>query len=126
MARKRPPWMRESDEIDKARIAADKLAKKARGSRVFAVLPWREDARYDGVDVIRWFRARPTAEKFADGLNDNQGRGLVVREWTWIHNPDVEPAQKTSAQLEREIEDVMSRRGSPWIRHEDRSRSRLP
>ncbi len=112
MARKRPPWMRESDEIDKARASADKLAKKARGSRVFAVLPWREDARYDGADVVRWFRSRPTAEKFAIGLNENQGRGLVVREWTQIHNPDAEPIQKTSSQLQREIDDVMIRRGT--------------
>ncbi len=110
MPRKRPPWMYEADKADKARAAADKLAKKARGSRVFAVLPWREDARYDGADVVRWFRSRTTAEKFALSLNENRGRGLVVREWTWIHNPDAEPAQKTSAQLEHEIEDAMSRR----------------
>ncbi len=103
MPRKRPPWMHEADLADKARVEADKLAKKARGARVFAVLPWRRDANYDGADVIRWFRTEASAEKFALGLGDGGGRGVVVREWTLIRNADAASTEKTTAQLEREI-----------------------
>ena len=108
MPRKRPPWMHEADLADKARAEADKLAKKARGSRVFAVLPWRQDARYDGADVIRWFRTRAPAEKFAEGLGDGGGRGVVVRDWTLIRNVDAASTatEKTTAQLEREIREA--------------------
>lgn len=86
MAKKRAPWMLEADAIAKERAAQAKLALKARGSRVYAVLPWRGDARYVGADAIKWFRLRGAAENFSIGIDG--GRGLVVRRWDEISDPD--------------------------------------
>jgi hypothetical protein len=98
--------MYEHDLHDRERRREAREADRARGSRRFAVLPWRRDDVYRGRDVVRWFRARPTAEAFAQGLPGG-GRGVVVREWTSLRDPDDEAVARTSAQLEAEIAAAM-------------------
>lgn len=112
---KRPPWMIEADQVAKEREAAKKAERKARGSRVYAVLPWRSDARYAGRDVIRWFRAESYASKFALGMSG--GSGVVVRRWDQLNDPDVAAGErdlsdvteaKTTAQIRREINEALA------------------
>jgi len=103
MPRRRAPWMREADERKQRHKEEARVALRARGSRVYAVLPWRSDARYDGADVIRWFRHKPRAESFAMTFQGGRGQGLVVRNWTLIQNSDAEARAKTPAELERDI-----------------------
>ncbi len=121
MSRARLPWMLEADAARAAREAEIKAARKARGSRVFAVLPWRS-GRYHGGDVIKWHRTRSAAEKHGESING--GQGIVVKEWFDIVDPDVVKTVKSAAQLDAEIDaaldDVghhvmLSVPGSPWV-----------
>ncbi len=106
---KRPaPWMSESIAYHKERAAAEKAANKARGSRLYAVLPWRRDGHYDGANVIRWFRREADADKWALELGGHGGRGIAVRFWGALRNPDATPRERTPAELEREIIDAIN------------------
>lgn len=107
MGRRASPWMVESIARDKEREIERKAAEKARGAKVFAVLPWRGDARYDGADVIRWFRREHDAGKFAERING--GNGIAVRHWTMLHHPDAEAPQKSDAEIAREVEAAAAR-----------------
>jgi len=109
---KKAPWMPEADAVAKERAAKAKAEQKARGSRVYAVLPWRGDARYHGSDVLKWYRLEGAAENFALGIEG--GRGLVVRRWDQINDPDVQmkhevaSSPKSNAQIKREINEAMT------------------
>lgn len=93
--------MHEANLRKKELAQAAKEADRARGSRMFAVLPWLQNGMYHGRDVIRWFKTESAAEKFGGGIHG--GRGVVVRRWTSLIDPDAPAAAKTPAELEAEI-----------------------
>lgn len=105
------PWMHGERERAKEREAEAKAARKTRGSRVFAVLPWQGDGRYDAADALAWFRTEKAAEKYAIDFRGLGGRGLVVREWTYLRNADAPLRERTAAELDREIAEMLRRAG---------------
>ncbi|HWW76133.1 MAG TPA: hypothetical protein VNZ44_12085 [Pyrinomonadaceae bacterium] len=100
--------MVEANALARARAVEEKVADKARGSRMYAMLPWRADGRYNGRDVARWFRTEKLAEKHALGLDG--GRGVVVRKWSSLNDPDASPVAKSAAQLDAEIAEIVATR----------------
>lgn len=99
--------MIDSIRIDKEREAERKAERKARGSRVYAVLPWRGDGRYDGADVIKWFRYESAADEFAEGING--GSGVAVRDYTMIHNNNAEPREMSRDQVDKIVAEAAMR-----------------
>ena len=104
MPRRVAPWMIDVHRREQELAAEAKAARKARGNRLYAVLVWRADGRYDGADVLRWFRREADAEKCAAALGGRGGRGVVVRDWMLLKDPDAPTRERQAAELDREIE----------------------
>lgn len=132
MPRRPVPWMLEHAQHEIERKEREKVERKARGNRLYAVLAWRPDGRYSGKDVWRWFKRQADAEKWAGGIN--QGHGVVVREYTALNDANAEwiperaaklvadflgglsaelaghhATKKTPAQLQREIDEALAK-----------------
>lgn len=131
MAHRHATWALEHSQLEAERKERGKAERKARGNRLYAVLAWRPDARYSGKDVWRWFKRKADAEKWARGFN--QGQGVVVREYTSLNDANAEwiperaaklvadflgksaelarhhaTKKKSPAQLQREIDELLS------------------
>ena len=46
-------YRHDREKAEREKAEREKAEKKARGGKLYAVLPWRSDARYDGSQVIR-------------------------------------------------------------------------
>lgn len=97
--------MAEANALAKERARRDKEADRARGGRLFALLPWRADGVYRGADVARWFRTEGAASKH--GLSHDGGRGVVVRKWSQLIDPDGAASQVTAADVRRDVSEIL-------------------